>query len=110
MTREQRLVEQGARLVVADGCAACHLNASTPVRAPSFTSFAGQHVTLADGRRMLVDERFVREGLVDPAANELRGYAAAPMLAALARLQLAGHPAEVTALAAFIEQVGPETE
>jgi hypothetical protein len=65
-------------------------------------------VTLADGRSVLVDERFVREGLLDPRANELRGYDPAPMVVALARLHLASHPRQVAALAAFIEQVGPE--
>src|SRR5271154_6983872 len=73
-THEQQLVEQGARLVVADGCAACHLIARAHALAPSFSSFAGHRVTLSDGRSVLVDERFVREGLLHPRANELVGY------------------------------------
>jgi hypothetical protein len=109
-THEQRLVEQGAPLIVADGCAACHLLAHGRSVAPSFSSFAGHSVKLANGRTVVVDERFVREGLLHPAANELRGYDPAPMLAALARAHLAGHPERVAALAAFIEQVGPEPE
>ena len=107
-TAEQKLIEQGAPLMVADGCSACHLNDVAHSGAPSFSSFAGHRVTLADGRSVLVDERFVREGLLDPRADELRGYDPAPMLAALARLRLASHPRQVAALAAFIEQVGPE--
>jgi len=109
-THEQRLVEQGAPLIVADGCAACHLLASAHGLAPSFSSFAGHRVRLADGRSVLVDELFVREGLLHPRANELAGYEPAPMLAALGRLHLNEHPKEVAALAAFIEQVGPEPE
>jgi cytochrome c5 len=109
-TQEQQLVEKGARLVVSDGCAACHLNAPTPGGAPDFTSFAGHRVRLRDGREVLVDERYVREGLLHPLANEISGYDPAPMLAALARLRLGSQPAQVSALAAFIEQVGPETE
>jgi cytochrome c5 len=108
LTPEQRLIEQGAPLMVADGCSACHLNGAARTGAPSFASFAGHRVRLADGRGVLVDERFVREGLLDPRANELRGYDPAPMLVALARLRLASHPRQVAALAAFIEQVGPE--
>jgi len=107
-TPEQRLIEQGAPLIVADGCSACHLNGAARSGAPSFSSFAGHQVRLTDGRTVLVDERFVREGLLDPRANELRGYDPAPMLAALARLRLASHPRQVAALAAFVEQVGPE--
>jgi len=107
-THEQKLVEQGAPLIVADGCSACHLSGATHGGAPSFSSFAGHRVTLVDGRSVLVDERFLREGLLDPRANELRGYDPAPMLATLAHLSLAAHAGQVAALAAFIEQVGPE--
>lgn len=107
-THEQQLIEQGARLIVADGCAACHLGASARRIAPSFSSFAGHRVTLAGGRRVLVDEPFLRAGLVHPRAHEIAGYDPAPMLAALARLRLGSQPAQVAALAAFIEQVGPE--
>ena len=107
-THEQQLIEQGARLIVADGCSACHLAAGARGAAPSFSSFAGHRVTLADGRTALVDERFLREALLDARADELAGYDAAPMLAALTRLRLASRPRQVAALAAFIEQVGPE--
>ena len=65
-------------------------------------------MTLSDGRRALVDERFLRAGLLDPRGHELRGYDAAPMLAALAHLRLRADPGQAAALAAFIEQVGPE--
>ncbi|HEV3033340.1 MAG TPA: hypothetical protein VGX72_01000 [Solirubrobacteraceae bacterium] len=109
-TAEQKLVVKGSRLVVADGCAACHLDAKTPGLAPDFITFAGHHVSLADGRSVLVDESFVRAGLLHPEANEVKGYEPGPMLAAVARLHLSEHPAQVAALAAFIEQVGPETE
>lgn len=109
-TPEQRLIEQGAPLIVSDGCASCHLAASARAIAPSFSSFAGHRVTLADGRTVLVDERFVREGLLHPGANELKGYDPAPMLAAVKRAGLEDRPGQVAALAAFIEQVGPEPE
>lgn len=109
-SREQKLIAQGAHLVVSDGCAACHLQGDTAGVGPNFNSFAGHQVTLRDGRSVLVDESYIREGLLDPAANELEGYDPAPMLAALARLRLASHPDQVASLAAFIEQVGPETE
>ena len=109
-TPEQHLIEQGARLVVADGCSACHLTLSKPGIAPSFSSFAGHRVRLRDGRTVLVDEKFLREGLLHPARTLLKGYDPAPMLAALARLHLNSQPHQVAALAAFIEQVGPEPE
>jgi hypothetical protein len=107
-THQQLLVEQGARLAVSDGCTACHLDAAGRGIAPSFASFAGHLVLLADGHRVLVDEHFLREGLLHPDRAELEGYDPAPMLAALRRLHLAGHPGQVAALTAFIEQIGPE--
>jgi Cytochrome c len=109
-THQQQLIERGARLVVADGCSACHLNLSKPGIAPSFSSFAGHRVKLSDGRTVLVDERFVREGLVNPRHALLKGYDPSPMLAALTRLHLSSQPQQVAALAAFIEQIGPEPE
>jgi hypothetical protein len=109
-THEQQLVAQGAPLIVNDGCAACHLNATAKGIAPSFSSFAGHRVTLTGGHSVLVNEQFVREGLLHPRADALKGYDAAPMVAALERLHLTSHPQQVAALAAFIEQVGPEPE
>jgi hypothetical protein len=108
-SHEEQLVAQGARLVVSDGCAACHLSAKGESIAPSFASLAGHRVTLTDGRTVLVDERFLHEALLDPRRTLIRGYDPAPMLAALARLHLNSEPRHLDALAAFIEQVGPES-
>jgi hypothetical protein len=107
-THEEQLVEQGARLAVADGCTACHLMGKSQSVGPDFAGFAGHTVTLAEGRRVLVDEDFLREGLLHPDKAELKGYDPAPMLAAVRRLHLSGEPGQVAALAAFIEQIGPE--
>jgi hypothetical protein len=106
----QKLVAQGARLMVTDGCSVCHLIAARANRAPDFNSFAGHVVTLVDGRRVLVEEAYLQSSLLRPVPAELKGYDPAPMLRALARLHLAGQPQQVKALVAFIEQVGPETE
>jgi hypothetical protein len=109
-TPQQQRVRRGAHLVVADGCSACHLDSADPRLAPSFTSLAGHRVTLIDGHRVLVNERFLRDALLHPGTTEVRGYDPAPMLAAVGRLRLADHPAQVAALVAFMEQIGPETE
>ncbi len=109
-THQEQLVERGARLYVSDGCSSCHaIDSGRGGLGPSFAVLAGNRVTLADGRRALVDEHFLHVALTDPARVEVRGYAPAPMLAAARRLGLARNPAAVSALAAFIEQIGPET-
>jgi cytochrome c2 len=107
-THEEHLVEQGARLAVADGCTACHLMGKSQSVGPDFAGFAGHTVTLAGGRHVLVGEHFLREGLLHPDKAELKGYDPTPMLAAVRRLRLSGEPGQVAALAAFIEQIGPE--
>jgi cytochrome c5 len=107
-THEQQLVEQGARLVVTDGCSACHLSPAGHRIAPSFASFAGHRVTLTDGRRVVVNERFVREALEHPGLTTIKGYDPSLMLEALRRRHLPSHPQQIEALAAFIEQIGPE--
>jgi cytochrome c2 len=106
-SHQQQLIGQGARLVVSDGCSACHLATVGRKLAPSFMSFAGHRVTLADGRRVIVDERFLREALRDSSRDRLAGYAPELMRKAAMRLRLAS-PQEIAALAAFIEQIGPE--
>jgi cytochrome c551/c552 len=107
-TPQQQLVEQGARLVVSSGCAACHLAQTKQNVGPSFANFAGHPVTLADGRRALVDEHFLREALLHPGKDPIKGYDPAPMLAVTRHLHLSSQPEQVAALAAFIEEIGPE--
>ncbi len=107
-TRQQELVERGAHLFVGDGCSSCHAIGGAPGIGPGFGDFAGHRVTLAGGRHVLVDEAFLRRALRDPRATAVAGYPPAPMLAAVQRLQLQRRPADVAALAAFIEQIGPE--
>ena len=108
-TPQQQLVAQGAHLIISDGCEACHLATTKQDIAPSFESFAGHTVTLADGRRVLVDEHFLREGLLHPRKDVVKGYDPALMLAAVEHLNLAAHPKQIAALAAFIEEIGPES-
>lgn len=107
---QQELIAEGARLIVSEGCSACHLDTTRSSLGPNFDSLAGHVVTLRSGRRVLVDESFLRESLRDPAGGELAGYDPAPMLQALAHLGLAHKPRQVAALAAFIEEVGPEPQ
>lgn len=89
-------------------CAACHLPIAGPSVGPNFGKFAGHTVTLTDGRRVVVDVRFLRRGLVRPDRYVIRGYDPAPMLQAVRHLNLGKDPPRVAALAAFIEQMGPE--
>jgi hypothetical protein len=109
-THQQVLVREGAKIAVADGCTVCHLMSHRRSLGPSFTSLAGHRVKLTDGRSVLVDERFVKEVLTNPDTATMSGYEPDLMSRALARLHvnLRAHPHQVAALAAFIEEIGPE--
>lgn len=107
-THEQQLIAQGASLVISYGCSACHLSPTGRRIAPSFANLAGHRVTLTDGRRVLVDERFLREALRNSGHTQIKGYDSALMRRAITHLRLASHPQQAAALAAFIEQIGPE--
>jgi len=57
-----------------------------------------------------VDEHFLREALLDPGVSPIEGYDPEAMRAAVRRVRLSSKPGEVAALAAFIEEIGPEDE
>jgi cytochrome c oxidase subunit 2 len=107
-SHEQVLVEEGGRLFVTEGCSGCHTLGQGSRYGPSLEHLAGTHVTLQDGRSVLVEEHYLRAALLDPAQNAIRGYPATAMIAAVRRLDLKNHREAVAALAAFIEQIGPE--
>ena len=94
--------------MVIDGCSACHLMSRQRRSAPSFASFAGHRVALTNGRHALVDEHFLITALSHPGKYAIRGYDPRPMIHTIKRLALSNKPQQVAALAAFIEQIGPE--
>ncbi len=108
LTPLQQRIERGGRLFSAEGCAACHQIGGSQIAGPNFERFAGHRVKLANGGRALVDEAFLKRVLSDPSAPQLAGWDAAPMRAALVAHHLPSSPQNVEALAAFIEQIGPE--
>jgi mono/diheme cytochrome c family protein len=107
-TPVQRLIERGANLFLTDGCDSCHSISGGSGMGPSFARLNETPVELADGRRVTVDEPSLREALLDPASNRVKGYPAAPMLAVVRRLHLRAHPTDVAALAAFLQSLGPK--
>lgn len=108
LSPSERVENAGGRLFITDGCAACHKISGTARIGPSLDSLVARTVTLRDGRKAKVDERFLRESLLDPRATAIAGYPPAPMVDALARRPVSA--SEAAALAAFIEGVGPEAE
>jgi cytochrome c oxidase subunit 2 len=67
------LAVQGATLYVRLGCGACH-DAGSPVRAPALAGLYGSAVTLADGSRVIADDQYLRDAILDPNAQIAAGY------------------------------------
>jgi cytochrome c oxidase subunit II len=64
----------GRKLLDEKGCLACHSLDGNPSVGPSFKGMMGTTVQLADGTKRKVDPAFVREMILHPAQNPIKGY------------------------------------
>jgi len=56
------------------GCATCHRSDGTQGRGPSLAGVFGKPVQLADGRKVVADENYVRESILNPQAKVTAGF------------------------------------
>jgi cytochrome c oxidase subunit 2 len=56
------------------GCAACHTTDGTPLVGPSFLGLLGKEESFEDGISIIVDEAYIYESIVNPAARIVQGY------------------------------------
>jgi cytochrome c oxidase subunit 2 len=68
------LEEAGAQLYTSKACATCHSTDGTPGVAPSFLGKFGSEEELVDGSKVLVDENYVRESILNPQSKVVLGY------------------------------------
>lgn len=68
------LPEQGAKLVQAKGCVACHSTDGTAKIGPSYRGIFGKEAELADGSKIVVDENYIRESIAKPQAKIVKGF------------------------------------
>lgn len=68
------VAERGLQIVTSNGCVACHSLEGSAGIGPSFQGMFGKISTLTDGRQQRVDEAYVRESVLDPAAKVVQGY------------------------------------
>ena len=66
--------EMGERLIVQQGCQACHSLDGSPGVGPTFTGLYGSEVTFVDGTSTIADEEYLYESIVDPGARITEGY------------------------------------
>lgn len=68
--------EQGRKLFVGQGCAACHQAGSSQL-APDLAGISGSQRTLADGSMVPADDAYLLESIRQPQSKVVKGYAAA---------------------------------
>ena len=101
---EDRLYRQGEALFVSRGCAGCHA-ASSSDHAPSLDGIYGRTVPLTHGRRVVVDEAYIRDSLLQPGRDIAAGYD--PIMPSFAGILSDG---EIQALTAYIRSLGTPAE
>ncbi len=70
----ETLLDLGKRVFEEKGCSACHSVDGTPGVGPSLKALWGREEKLVGGGVAKVDENYVRESILDPAAKIVAGY------------------------------------
>ena len=74
------LAQQGEKLFQTSGCIACHSATDKTVKVgPSLYGKFGTEETLTDGAKVMVDENYVRESVLNPQAKIVKGFEAQRM-------------------------------
>lgn len=71
---ERTPARRGKVLAEKSGCLGCHSIDGSAKIGPTFLGIFGRKTTLADGAAVTVDEEYIRESIVDPGANLVKGY------------------------------------
>ena len=94
------MAEMGARLYKSKTCNACHSLNGAPVVGPTFKGLFGTEVELIGGTKVMADENYIRESIMDPMAKIVKGF---PPAMPTYRGQLSDE--EVNQLIAFIKSL-----
>ena len=93
----------GAELFAAKTCATCH-RPDSAVLGPVLHGLYGTEEVLASGERVLVDENYLRESILNPMAKIASGYEASAVMPTF-QGQLTEE--ELAGLIAYIKSIGP---
>lgn len=97
------LVAHGKSLFTSDGCSGCHSLTGAAGAGPTFKGLAGSTVALTTGQTVSADDAYLEQSIADPDAQVVKGFQKGLMAAAISSYGLAGKPAEIQALVAFIK-------
>ncbi|PJA22255.1 MAG: cytochrome c oxidase subunit II, partial [Deltaproteobacteria bacterium CG_4_10_14_0_2_um_filter_43_8] len=68
-------VEHGKELFTKQGCTACHSTGTNKLVGPGLAGLFGKETTLTDGKKLTVDENYIRRSLMEPNAELVEGFA-----------------------------------
>lgn len=68
------LEEYGKQLYRAKACVTCHSNDGTVLDGPSFKGRFGIEALMNDGTRVIVDENYIRESILNPKTRIVNGF------------------------------------
>jgi cytochrome c oxidase subunit 2 len=91
----------GAQLFTELGCSACH-QAGQSVLGPNLAGVPGSTIDLADGKRVVADDAYLRESIVNPTAKIVRGFQ--PLMPSF---QGRVTDAQIAQLLAYIKSLAP---
>ncbi len=101
---ERTPVEEGEQLFTQFDCSNCH-ESGRRQRCPTLGNLYGTQVELEDGHKVLFDEAYVRESILDPKAKVAKGF---PAVMPTFRGQLSEE--QILALTAYIKSLSPASE
>lgn len=67
-------VELGAELITRNACQTCHSSDGTSLQGPTFLGLFGSERVMEDGERIIADENYIRESILDPNVKIVEGY------------------------------------
>jgi len=72
----QALIDKGKELYSAQGCMGCHTTDGSPSTGPTFKGLFGHEIELEDGTKVVADEAYIKESILDPKAKVHKGFSA----------------------------------
>ena len=64
----------GEKMYNQQGCAACHSLDGSPKTGPSWKGLFGKMETMSDGKTLHVDENYIKQSVLDPQAEIVKGF------------------------------------
>lgn len=78
--RSLPLAERGKKLFALKACASCHaVDSPAQMVGPSLYQTFGKEETMADGSKVVVDENYLRESILEPNKKIVKGFASGVM-------------------------------